>query len=71
MNLLASAKTTNYPRGLASTVARTLVEKCKPEDRISKVEAESALRKIVMKNNERPTDFSTDSAHSRCSTMET
>jgi hypothetical protein len=57
MNRVSKSKTSEYPRGLAWKITEGLMKKYRPVDRIAKVEAKAALRKIVMNDNEEPDDF--------------
>jgi hypothetical protein len=57
MNRVSKSKTSEYPRGLAWKITEGLMKKYRPVDRIAKVEAKAALRKIVMNEKEEPDDF--------------
>ena len=57
MNMINEAKTADYPKGLAHLVAKELNEMCNPKDRVAKVEATNALRRVKMKKGSKPSKF--------------
>ena len=54
MNRISDAKTADYPGGLAYLIVQGLMQKYRPNDRISKIEALVELNKISMKADEEP-----------------
>ena len=57
MNMINEAKTDEYLKGLAYLVAKELNSSCNPKDRIAKVEATNALRRLKMKKYHKPNRF--------------
>ena len=47
MNMINEDKTVEYPKGLAYLVAKELNNCCNPKDRVAKIEATNALRRVL------------------------
>ena len=57
MNMIHKAKDSNYPKGKANRVTKQLIKRHCPVDRISTVEAKTALRKVRMLSSDTPDNF--------------
>ena len=57
MNMIHKAKDFTYPKGKANRVTKQLIKRYRPVDRISTVEAKTALRQVKMLRTDTPDDF--------------